>query len=312
MPAGHSRASIGGLAASALLAALASLLAPAAEAQSGRIYRWSDVSGATRYGDRADVESSGATAVELAVPAEPAAVARLRFEARGDRQLAWIDNLLGGPIEVLVHGASRPVPDSDPPLPARATIGARQSALVAVLAHPAELRVDAVPGTPNARTREVEYGYPLDAPLRVQQAWGGSYSHGDAENRHAVDFAAPSGTPVLAARDGTVMQTEGGFHDAAPDDPDALSRANFIRILHDDGTMALYAHLQPGGVHVRVGQAVRRGQRIGLSGNTGRSTAPHLHFVVHANRGLRLESVPFRMFGPGGILRFSDAGMGGD
>ena len=66
------------------------------------------------------------------------------------------------------------------------------------------------------------------------------------------------------------------------------------------------AHLQAGGVLVRVGQRVRRGQAIGRSGNTGLSSAPHLHFVVHANRGMRLESVPFRMFGPHGILRFGE------
>ncbi len=287
----------------ALLLLLASSVV---HAQSGRIYRWSDLNGTTHYGDRAGDDARQGSVAEIPVRIEPSAVARLRIEPRGDNQLAWIDNALAGPIEVMLHAASpRPV-TSDPPLPARATVPARQATLVAVLgaAH-AGLRVEAVPGTPNARPRDVEYGYPLgDAPLRVQQAWGGQWSHADAENRHAVDFAADIGTPVLAARDGVVMQTEGGFDDADPDDPDAQSRANFIRILHDDGTMALYAHLRPGGVHVRVGQHVRRGQAIGLSGNTGRSTAPHLHFVVQANRGMRLESVPFRMFGPQGILRF--------
>jgi murein DD-endopeptidase MepM/ murein hydrolase activator NlpD len=70
--------------------------------------------------------------------------------------------------------------------------------------------------------------------------------------------------------------------------------------------MALYAHLETGGVLVRIGQRVRRGQTIGRSGNTGHSTAPHLHFVVQANRGMRLHSLPFRMFGPQGILRFRE------
>ena len=77
------------------------------------------------------------------------------------------------------------------------------------------------------------------------------------------------------------------------------------RILHEDGSMALYAHLKPEGVEVRVGQQVRQGQRIALSGNTGYSTAPHLHFAVQANGGMRLEAIPFRMFGALGELKFA-------
>jgi murein DD-endopeptidase MepM/ murein hydrolase activator NlpD len=84
-------------------------------------------------------------------------------------------------------------------------------------------------------------------------------------------------------------------------------RANYVRILHNDGTMALYAHLKTDGVLVRAGQPVRKGDTIGLSGNTGFSAGPHLHFVVQVNRGMSLESIPFRMFGPHGLLRLSEA-----
>ena len=138
----------------------------------------------------------------------------------------------------------------------------------------------------------------------------GAISHRDDENRHAVDFTVPEGTPVLAARDGVVMQVEARFAGGGLRSTDDTARANFIRILHADGTMALYAHLAPGGVGVGAGERVRRGQRIGTSGNTGYSGGPHLHFAIQANRGLRLASIPFRMFGPGGILRFSDAAAG--
>ena len=79
-----------------------------------------------------------------------------------------------------------------------------------------------------------------------------------------------------------------------------------MRIVHDDGTMALYAHLREGGVLVRVGQRVEKGQQIGLSGNTGFTSGPHLHFALQVNRDMRLVSIPFRMFGPRGILRFTD------
>ena len=93
------------------------------------------------------------------------------------------------------------------------------------------------------------------------------------------------------------MQVESDFSKAGLTKKAYGGRANFVRILHDDGTMALYAHLKTDGVLVRVGQQVQAGQQIGLSGNTGFTTGPHLHFAVQVNRGMRLISIPFRMRG---------------
>lgn len=235
----------------------------------------------------------------------------LRPRAGGTEAIAV--NRLAGPVEVMLT-AEGPPPDAEPALPARAFVYAGNRSVVAHVhggGPQAFLRLSAVPGLPSARPRNVEYLYPLrDAPLRIAQGFGGGFSHGDAENLHAVDFAAPAGTPVLAARDGLVMQVESSA--TARLDPgtdfepgDDRVRGNFIRILHDDGTMALYAHLQHAGVVVAPGARVRRGTIIGFSGNTGLSGGPHLHFVVQANRGMRLESLPFRMAGPDGPLRFA-------
>lgn len=242
---------------------------------------------------------------------EPAPLARLDVVDRGDGPEAWAENLLSGPIEVMLR-ARGPAPAARPALPARATVPARGRALVArVDRSDAELLLEVVPGHPGARPLDVEYAWPLATDtLRIGQGWGGGFSHRDDENRHAVDFAVPEGTPVLAARDGLVMQVEAGFAQGGLDSPDDVDRANFVRILHGDGTMAVYAHLAPGGALVRQGERVRRGQRIGTSGSTGYSGGPHLHFVVQANRGLRLASLPFKMFGPGGILRFTEAAAG--
>ncbi len=79
-----------------------------------------------------------------------------------------------------------------------------------------------------------------------------------------------------------------------------MDEANFVQILHDDGTHAIYAHLQLDTVRVKVGQRVARGEYIANSGNTGFSSGPHLHFVVLRNVGLRSESVPVAFAGPGG------------
>lgn len=247
------------------------------------------------------------------VPAGPAPLAALDMVDRGDGPEAWAENLIAGPVEVRLR-AHRGTPAACPPLPARATVPARGRVLVSRVQHAdAELVLEVVPGHPGARPRDVEYGWPLATrSLQVSQGWGGGFSHRDDENRHAVDFAVPEGTPVLAAREGVVMQVEAGFATGGLDSPDDVDRANFVRILHDDGTMAVYAHLAQGGARVRPGERVRRGQPIGSSGNSGYSGGPHLHFAVQANRGMRLVSLPFRMFGPGGILRFSDATPRGD
>jgi len=228
---------------------------------------------------------------------------------------ATVVNRLDGPVEVMLL-AEGPPPRATPPLPARTTLRGGAQRVLAQLhdgAAGTRLRLVAVPGLPTARPRDVEYLYPLrDTPLQIAQGFGGGFSHADAENLHAVDFTVAPGAPVLAARDGVVMQVESAANarldprDAAVvvDASDDRVRGNFIRILHDDGTMALYAHLQQGGVVVVPGARVLRGTIIGFSGNTGLSTAPHLHFVVQANRGMRLESLPFRMAGPDGALRF--------
>lgn len=243
-------------------------------------------------------------------PAPPAnsaeAIARLRIEPGNGEYLAWADNRLAGPIEVRLDAASDPAPASQPTLPARASVPAGGSALLARLLPPAgrdgwlRLRLQGVPGSSNAKPEDVAYALPLpgeQAGNHVAQGFDGGFSHQDAENRYALDFAAAVGTPVLAARAGIVMQIQDGYREHGLDYARDAGRANFIRILHDDGSMALYAHLADAGIQVYLGQQVQAGQRIGLSGNTGYSTAPHLHFSVQVNRGMQLQSIRFRMPG---------------
>lgn len=302
-----------------IVAAVATLvlLAASAGVQASKVYRWTDRDGVTHYGDRPP-EAGAANLRVIPVRAEPGAIVRLRVESRDGQYMAWADNALAGPIEVMLHFNRRSNVLGTPPLPARATVAGRDSALVSrlTLDDPVrggefELRLDSVPGDPSATPQDVEYRLPLRlASARIDQGHGGRFSHDDPQNLYAVDFAAPEGTPVLAAREGVVMQVESNFDRAGLDREKYGGRANFVRIVHDDGTMALYAHLKPEGVLVRVGQRVRAGQQIGMSGNTGFTTGPHLHFVVQVNRGMRLVSIPFRMAGPGGPLRLGSIGTG--
>src|SRR3546814_19502540 len=84
-----------------------------------------------------------------------------------------------------------------------------------------------------------------------------------------VDFAAPSGTPVMAAGDGVIERAgrNGGY-------------GNYVRLRHDARHRTAYAHLSRFAKGVRAGQRVTQGQVIGYVGTTGRSTGPHLHYEV--------------------------------
>ena len=85
-----------------------------------------------------------------------------------------------------------------------------------------------------------------------------------------VDFAAPTGTPVMAAGDGVIERASkyGAY-------------GNYIRIRHNSAFKTAYAHLHSYAKDIRIGKHVRQGQHIGYIGSTGRSTGPHLHYEVH-------------------------------
>jgi murein DD-endopeptidase MepM/ murein hydrolase activator NlpD len=128
----------------------------------------------------------------------------------------------------------------------------------------------------------------------ISQGFNGSSTHYDVQNRYAMDIPAPEGTSVRAARAGMVMDVANDYFRTGKDSK-LLSRANYVRILHDDGTMALYAHLQLESIQVHMGRRVETGQIIARVGSTGYSSGPHLHFVVQKNFGGELRAVPFRL-----------------
>ena len=137
----------------------------------------------------------------------------------------------------------------------------------------------------------------------TQEPNGVLTTHKDALSRYAVDFSVPQGTPVLAARAGTVIEIRDSFNEGRAS-PKLIEKTNLISIMHSDGTFAQYVHLAPHSLLVRPGDRVASGQMIGKSGNTGYAGGPHLHFDVRRahigeDGSVRQESMPFSFFHQG-------------
>jgi murein DD-endopeptidase MepM/ murein hydrolase activator NlpD len=144
---------------------------------------------------------------------------------------------------------------------------------------------------------------PYEGVRKVSQSFFGEHSHQrGTESEYAVDFLMPVGTRVRAALPGRVVafytdSDRGGSSKAFEHD------ANQIVIDHGDGTYGCYMHLRQQGVLVKLGQHVDEGDAIALSGNTGWSTEPHLHFMIYrVLSGEKIQTLPFKIRTVGGVV----------
>ena len=127
------------------------------------------------------------------------------------------------------------------------------------------------------------------------QAYNSDMSH---KNEISLDFKMKKGSKICAARGGMVTAVkedseEGGLKD------DYLSKGNHIIITHNDGSQAMYWHLQKDGVLVNEGDTIIQGQHIGYSGNTGYTAFSHLHFQVYDKDG---KNIATRFYTRKGII----------
>lgn len=132
--------------------------------------------------------------------------------------------------------------------------------------------------------------YEESSSHRVMQGYFGKFSH---KERVALDFNMKRGTKVCAAREGVVVRVKedgdrGGWGKKY------RPYGNNIVIQHADGSRAGYWHLQKDGALVNVGDTVRKGQVIGLSGKTGYAFQPHLHFIVWISQTGNWQQIPTR------------------
>ena len=117
---------------------------------------------------------------------------------------------------------------------------------------------------------------------------------------YAFDFPMSPGTLILAARAGTVSMVKSDSN-VAGFDVKYDNDANYVLVDQGDGTSALYLHLMYQGALVQVGQRVQQGQPIALSGDTGWSSGPHLHFAVE-------QTVPGKHLTQSVPISFADIG----
>jgi murein DD-endopeptidase MepM/ murein hydrolase activator NlpD len=146
--------------------------------------------------------------------------------------------------------------------------------------------------------------WPL-SPVKITQYFGNTafaaanpqVYNGNGHN--GVDFAAPVGTPIKSAQSGVVKGT-GNTDSACP----GASYGKWVLVEHFNGLSSLYAHLSA--ISVKTGDSVAGGDTLGLSGNTGYTTGPHLHFTVYATQGVRIMSRPSRVCGATYTMPFAD------
>lgn len=150
-------------------------------------------------------------------------------------------------------------------------------------------------GTPGGKPDGTVYRLPFatGGNHRLIQGHRGAFSHqAGTINEYALDWSMPEGTPVLAARDGVVISVRQDSNHGGSDE-NFKQCANYVAVRHADGTYAEYLHLQVNSARVQLGETVRTGQLLARSGNTGFSTAPHLHFVVFRTiDGEKRETLP--------------------
>ena len=154
-------------------------------------------------------------------------------------------------------------------------------------------------GNPKTAKHDDSYLYTLPfqkgKSVKIMQSFGGKFSHFRKHSKYAIDFTLAVGDTVTAARDGLVIMVKEDSKEHGRT-YDYADKGNKIVVYHSDGTFASYVHLDFNGALVEVGDRIEVGQPIGISGLTGFTTKPHLHFVVLEPRSI---SVPMYFKGIG-------------
>ena len=288
---------------SILLVALLGLLLAAGPVVAQSLYKYRGPDGEWIYADRPPDDDTPVEVHPLDGGDDAEVGIDVSYEFRGRTVELIASNPSYVPIELTlefrtVRGVEFPDPDDDLRwvVPPRSDTVLMALDLLENATRPElEFQYRYLAGDPGARhqpQRPYRAPFAMSTNHPITQAFPQVATHTTRDSQYAVDIAMPIGTDVMAARGGVVFDVaasnfSGGL-DPARDGP----KANVVRILHDDGTYAIYAHLNTNTIRVRPGDRVQRGEYIADSGNTGFSSGPHLHFAVVRNAGMYIESVP--------------------
>ena len=297
---------------------LLTLFALAVSAQT--LYKYRGENGEWIYTDRPPGDEDAVAETRNLTTGKVTGTVSLDTYTKGNRIELVARNRFHAPIELRIEftqivGLEYPDPDEDrswllPPQSETPIMSLRLNG--AVSAPKAEYRYEYSAGDPEATHQPTElYRVPFSvaSEYTVTQAYPDVSTHKTPDSYYAVDIARPIGTDIVAARSGMVFDVaENNFKSGLDPERDGPA-ANVVRILHDDGTYAIYAHLNWNSIRVRPGERVTRGQYIADSGNTGFSSGPHLHFaVVHNSRNGPI-SVPVQFEGANYAAVMPSTGM---
>ena len=268
----------------------------------GSLYKYLDENGVLVFSDVPPVAGQAYEQQTIATSSIESPVVTFRRESTDDDVTLWADNPCYCVTEVIVQVIGSGTMTVQPGKSNQRVLPPRSATLLLTLTGGspdsramATFKTAWVFGDPEAvHAPDQPYRPPFAAAsrFRISQAYPDAQTHSTPESRYAIDIVMPEQTPVYAARGGMVIEVAHRNFRGGEDFGEFGAQANLVRILHDDGSLALYAHLSWDSIRVRPGQRVTRGELIAASGNTGFSTGPHLHFVVVRNAGLRIEAVP--------------------
>jgi murein DD-endopeptidase MepM/ murein hydrolase activator NlpD len=271
-------------------------------ASADNIYKYQDKDGIWHFTDRKPDEGQDFEAIYMQKEAEPRI--KLRREGTDANPVYLLFNDFWGPVEVEFSLSDAVNVITEPDLPARFVVPHQtEQALVGLGSlNPKQgfsyrIQLASVPGPPVAQRITDSVLLPpfsLGESYPISQGFNGTRTHNTPDSEFALDIVMPVGTTILAVKAGVVMDIEEDFNQGGTNMEKFADKANHVRVLHADGTMAVYAHLDLASVMVRRGARVKAGQRIARSGNTGFSSGPHLHFALQQNIGMQLVSLPFR------------------